>query len=101
MQSCARLPSCMASITIRQLDDDLKHRLRLRAARNGRSMEDEARTIPRGAAAGEGAGGPKRGRATPRDSSAEQPAHEQAPATKAKHILLIIGGGIAAYKSLD
>src|SRR5712691_13489953 len=45
----------MASITIRQLDDDLKKRLRLRAARNGRSMEDEARTILRGAAAGEDA----------------------------------------------
>ena len=41
----------MASITIRQLEDDLKRRLRLRAARNGRSMEDEVRTILRGAAA--------------------------------------------------
>ena len=40
----------MASITIRQHDDDLKRRLRLRAARNGRSMEDEARTILRDAA---------------------------------------------------
>jgi len=30
----------MASITIRQLDDDLKQRLRLRAAWNGRSMEE-------------------------------------------------------------
>ena len=37
----------MASITIRQLDDELKQRLRLRAARNGRSMEDEVRTILR------------------------------------------------------
>ncbi|HEY6704894.1 MAG TPA: plasmid stabilization protein, partial [Xanthobacteraceae bacterium] len=41
----------MGSITIRQLDDDLKQRLRLRAARHGRSMEDEARTILRHAAA--------------------------------------------------
>src|SRR2546429_9821183 len=41
----------MASITIRQLDEGLKRRLRLRAARNGRSMEDEARTILRTAAA--------------------------------------------------
>src|SRR5207249_791195 len=40
----------MASITIRQLDEGLKRRLRLRAARNGRSMEDEARTILRHAA---------------------------------------------------
>ena len=37
----------MASLTIRKLDDALKKRLRLRAAQNGRSMEDEARTILR------------------------------------------------------
>ncbi len=35
----------MASITIRNLDDDLKKRLRLRAAEHGRSMEEEAREI--------------------------------------------------------
>ena len=35
----------MASITIRNLDDDVKTRLRVRAAGNGRSMEDEARLI--------------------------------------------------------
>ena len=35
----------MASITIRNLDDDLKKRLRLRAAEHGRSMEEEARQI--------------------------------------------------------
>jgi antitoxin FitA len=37
----------MASITIRKLDDGLKARLRIRAARNGRSMEDEARDVLR------------------------------------------------------
>ena len=37
----------MASITIRNLDDDLKRRLRVRAAENGRSMEEEARDILR------------------------------------------------------
>jgi plasmid stability protein len=37
----------MASITIRNLDDDLKKRLRIRAAEHGRSMEDEARQILR------------------------------------------------------
>ena len=37
----------MASITIRNLDDGLKRRLRIRAAENGRSMEDEARDILR------------------------------------------------------
>ena len=37
----------MASITIRNLDDGLKRRLRVRAAENGRSMEEEARDILR------------------------------------------------------
>ncbi len=37
----------MASLTIRNLDDETKARLRLQAARHGRSMEEEARTILR------------------------------------------------------
>lgn len=37
----------MASITIRNLDDCLKRRLRIRAAEHGRSMEEEARAIIR------------------------------------------------------
>ncbi len=37
----------MASITIRRLDDDLKERLLQRAARHGRSMEDEVRELLR------------------------------------------------------
>ena len=37
----------MASITIRNLDDGLKRRLRVRAAENGRSMEEEVREILR------------------------------------------------------
>ncbi|EHK79243.1 plasmid stability protein [Sinorhizobium meliloti CCNWSX0020] len=39
----------MASMTIRNLDDGLKKRLRIRAAAHGRSMEDEARDILRAA----------------------------------------------------
>ena len=35
----------MASITIRKLDDAVKSRLRIRAARHVRSMEEEAREI--------------------------------------------------------
>ena len=35
----------MASITIRRLDDAVKARLRMRAARHGRSMEEEARQV--------------------------------------------------------
>ena len=37
----------MASITIRNIDDNLKERLRVRAAQNGHSMEEEARLILR------------------------------------------------------
>jgi plasmid stability protein len=39
----------MATLTIRNLDDDLKSRLRIRAARHDRSMEEEARSILRDA----------------------------------------------------
>ena len=39
----------MASITIRNLDDDIKVRLRIRAAEHGRSMEEEARIVLRDA----------------------------------------------------
>jgi phosphopantothenoylcysteine decarboxylase / phosphopantothenate---cysteine ligase len=87
----------MASITIRQLDDNLKQRLRLRAARNGRSMEDEARTILRTAALEGGAGAKRRpARAGKADIDAPNPA-----IASTARVLLIIGGGIAAYKSLD
>jgi plasmid stability protein len=37
----------MASITIRNLEDDMKARLRLRAAEHGQSMEAEVRSILR------------------------------------------------------
>lgn len=39
----------MATITIRQLDDRTKAKLRVRAAEHGRSMEEEAREILRSA----------------------------------------------------
>ena len=39
----------MAVMTIRNIDDAIKKRLRLRAAMHGRSMEDEARDILRSA----------------------------------------------------
>jgi plasmid stability protein len=37
----------MSVLTVRNLDDDLKTRLRVRAAQHGRSMEAEAREILR------------------------------------------------------
>jgi phosphopantothenoylcysteine decarboxylase/phosphopantothenate--cysteine ligase len=95
----------MASLTIRKLDDQLKQRLRLRAAKHGRSMEDEARTILRQAAGlGEGK---SLARVQQRPPPSENDAREMAQPTTAslalasRNILLIIGGGIAAYKSLD
>ena len=45
----------MPSITIRNLDEQTKARLRVRAAHHQRSMEDEARNILRAALAREGA----------------------------------------------
>ena len=43
----------MATLTIRNLDAVVKQRLRLLAARHGRSMEAEARSILSGAVAGD------------------------------------------------
>jgi len=90
----------MASLTVRQLDERLKKLLRLRAARSGRSVEDEVRTILR--------------EATETTADAALPATPVSPTTKpqekaarvqtprgTRRVLLIVGGGIAAYKSLD
>ena len=83
----------MASLTVRQLDDKLKRLLRLRAARQGRSMEDEVRVILRQAA---------------EETGHEVLEHFERPLQRGRQktpdtrrVLLIIGGGIAAYKSLD
>jgi phosphopantothenoylcysteine decarboxylase/phosphopantothenate--cysteine ligase len=82
------------SITIRQLDESLKKQLRLRAARNGRSMEDEVRTLLREAASGDPAPADRKTAQTRK--SARRDVVPDAP-----RVLLVIGGGIAAYKSLD
>ncbi len=37
----------MNQLTVRGIDDDLKRQLRIRAAENGRSMEEEVRQILR------------------------------------------------------
>ncbi len=86
----------MASLTIRQLDDRLKKQLRLRAARSGRSVEDEVRTILRAAA--DETGSEALETINPPAPNAPRCA-AATPGTK--RVLLIIGGGIAAYKSLD
>ena len=46
----------MASITVRNLDDDVKTRLRVRAAEHHRSMGEEARIILRDAVTGRSSG---------------------------------------------
>jgi phosphopantothenoylcysteine decarboxylase/phosphopantothenate--cysteine ligase len=84
----------MASLTIRKLDDAIRDELRLRAARNGRSVEDEVRVILREAS---------QHRAPPAPAVAQAPAprgHGKT-APQLPSVTLIIGGGIAAYKALD
>lgn len=84
----------MASLTIRKLDDAIRDELRLRAARNGRSVEDEVRTILRDASH------PTR---TPASAMPADDVLTERPAaiTGQPRVTLIIGGGIAAYKALD
>jgi phosphopantothenoylcysteine decarboxylase/phosphopantothenate--cysteine ligase len=83
----------MASLTIRKLDDAIRDALRLRAARSGRSVEDEVRVILREASQGLPAVA----------SAAPETARHPTPgvAKGRARVTLIIGGGIAAYKALD
>jgi phosphopantothenoylcysteine decarboxylase/phosphopantothenate--cysteine ligase len=83
----------MASLTIRKLDDAIRDALRLRAARSGRSVEDEVRVILREAAQGLPAV------SVPVPETARQPT--PGAAIGLARVTLIIGGGIAAYKALD
>jgi phosphopantothenoylcysteine decarboxylase/phosphopantothenate--cysteine ligase len=87
----------MASLTIRKLDDAIRDELRLRAARNGRSVEDEVRVILRDAS---------QPRAVSRATVSEAILAASSRASKnvandLPRVTLIIGGGIAAYKALD
>jgi antitoxin FitA len=45
INDCNDIIDCMASITIRNLEETTKRKLKVRAAINGRSMEQEAREI--------------------------------------------------------
>ena len=86
----------MANLTIRKLEDAVRDQLRLRAAQNGRSVEDEVRVILR-----ETIQGPIG--SVPPPAPFSQRASDPAPgaSTGIIHVTLIIGGGIAAYKALD
>jgi phosphopantothenoylcysteine decarboxylase / phosphopantothenate---cysteine ligase len=87
----------MASLTIRKLDDAVRDELRLRAARNGRSVEDEVRVILR-----EASGRPlPTVAATAPQATARSTSSAGLAADLGSRVTLIIGGGIAAYKSLD
>jgi len=90
----------MASLTIRKLDDAIKSYLRLRSAKNGRSVEEEVRVILREHCEGR----PVPAAASPPSSltPAASPALRGASTTTGPaSVTLIIGGGIAAYKALD
>src|ERR1700709_583899 len=87
----------MASLTIRKLDDTIKAELRLRAARNGRSVEDEVRVILREASQNRPGFTATPSQAT---KAAQQEPHRLV-STGQLRVTLIIGGGIAAYKALD
>jgi len=86
----------MASLTIRNLDEAAKQALRERAARNGRSMEEEMRFILAGLDAAQETAAP-----LPATATAAPVSGTASRSLKGKRILLIISGGIAAYKSLD
>ena len=100
----------MASITIRNLDEAAKQALRERAARNGRSMEEEARILL-GVMTGRDGEGPGAGQLqSGSGSGAVIPAGHVSTngaiswrhgALAGKTILLVITGGIASYKALD
>ena len=93
----------MPSLTVRQLDEGLKKQLRLRAAKHGRSVEDEVRNILRsaGADADEFSTRAPPAETEKRHSSRDQSSLDQTRDAARLRVLLIIGGGIAAYKSLD
>jgi phosphopantothenoylcysteine decarboxylase / phosphopantothenate---cysteine ligase len=88
----------MASLTIRKLDDAIKAHLRLRSAKNGRSVEEEVRVILREYL--EGSPLPAGAPLTPLGES-PVPASRRETVAGESRVTLIIGGGIAAYKALD
>jgi phosphopantothenoylcysteine decarboxylase/phosphopantothenate--cysteine ligase len=92
----------MASLTVRKLEEAVKVYLRLRSAKNGRSVEEEVRVILRETIQGrpfEFATAPLQAVVPAADVPSR--AFRVAGATDQARVTLIIGGGIAAYKALD
>src|SRR6266581_2017933 len=96
MSVSAREPA-MASLTIRKLDDTVKTYLRLRSAGNGRSVEEEVRVILGDLIQGR----PELPASLPSATSTPSPAPRRAAVADQARVTLIIGGGIAAFKSLE
>jgi phosphopantothenoylcysteine decarboxylase/phosphopantothenate--cysteine ligase len=88
----------VASLTIRKLDDTIKAYLRLRSAKNGRSVEEEVRVILREYL--EGSPVPDAASLLPPAGAPARALRRETIAGEAR-VTLIIGGGIAAYKALD
>ncbi|MER8899750.1 bifunctional phosphopantothenoylcysteine decarboxylase/phosphopantothenate--cysteine ligase CoaBC [Mesorhizobium sp. M0676] len=104
----------MGTITVRNLADDVKQKLRERAAARGVSMEEEARDALAKSVLSAEAGMPESEtlyatirRFVEPHGGFDIDLPERGQSTKThktldgKRILLIIGGGIAAYKALD
>ncbi|HWZ06767.1 MAG TPA: bifunctional phosphopantothenoylcysteine decarboxylase/phosphopantothenate--cysteine ligase CoaBC [Bradyrhizobium sp.] len=92
----------MASLTIRKLDDAVRDALRMRAARNGRSVEDEVRVILREASQNGRSGASAAPLEPALGASVQSPSRATSHAAAGlPRVTLIIGGGIAAYKALD
>src|SRR5258708_30461337 len=91
----------MASLTIRKLDEAIKVYLRLRSARNGRSVEEEVRVILGEIVQGRPFEFATTPAAAPLPAEASSGAAGRADAADQPCVTLIIGGGIAAYKALD
>src|SRR5437899_5256489 len=88
----------MASLTIRKLDETVKAYLRVRSAGNGRSVEEEVRVIlgeliQRAEFPGAAV--------SPPSSEAPAQAPQRISTASERSVTLIIGGGIAAFKSLE
>jgi phosphopantothenoylcysteine decarboxylase/phosphopantothenate--cysteine ligase len=91
----------MASLTIRKLDEAIKAHLRLRSARNGRSVEEEVRVILREVLQNPADFAAAPSQTVPPPADAPFHAPRRASATDQACVTLIIAGGIAAYKALD
>jgi phosphopantothenoylcysteine decarboxylase/phosphopantothenate--cysteine ligase len=85
------VPRTTATLTIRRLETAVKKALQRRAVDHDRSMEDEVREILRDVVASQ----------SPAARSLDRTGPEPPHPISSRSLLLIIGGGIAAYKALD